>query len=553
MYKIRNYFIIVLTLVLAIVTSCKDLDELNINPNGVDPEKAGPNLLMATVITGISGRVLDMGFGDISGVIQHTQKDGWAGGHNDYDWAYDDGSQNWSSYYSILRNTKEMYGKASEMNLDFHKGVALVIEAYAFGLIADLWGDAPFSKGVNGEAGGEENLKPVYDNQKDIYLGILAKLDSANTLLSKGKDSYSNINSTQDVLYNGDPSKWQKFANSLALRYYMRLSEKESGIAQAGIEKITSDPSTYPVITDADDDAKVDYIGAKPSDSWPSNTVYDVSDNGRYFRTKMCATLIEKLQSLNDPRIAVWANKIEIPIFVDSTKTDGSDVIINGIRNVSLDVAEEFFNDYGVNIDQDPEYVGIPASINGAQFFNLSPDPGQGTYNPHVSQLNDIYKESSGDLLVSRIMSAAEVNFILAEAALKGWTSGDPETYYNSGVEQSLIAWGVGDAYDDYIAGAPYVGLEEIMEQKWIASWTASAEAWFDWRRTGLPDLKAGPNAKRPALPLRFYYTIEEKRLNEENMNVALERLELTDYTSNDGKNSAWSKMWLLQGTNKPY
>jgi hypothetical protein len=91
------------------------------------------------------------------------------------------------------------------------------------------------------------------------------------------------------------------------------------------------------------------------------------------------------------------------------------------------------------------------------------------------------------------------------------------------------------------------------MEQKWIASWTAATEAWFDYRRTGLPALTAGPAAKRQALPLRFYYMQDEIRINAKNATAAMDKLEITNYSQADGKNSAWSKPWLLIGTSKPY
>ena len=553
MYKIKNSFISVLAIVLTLVISCEDLDELNVNPNGVDPEQADPNLLMATVITGVAQSVVGLGYGDIAGVMQHTQKDGWSGGHNDYDW--DNDSKSWRSYYDILRNSDEFYKKSDDLELDFHKGVALVMEAYTFGLITDLWGDAPYTAALNGEAGGEENLKPAFDAQKDIYLGILADLDTANTLLSEKSSAYSGIIPNQDVVYGGDVSKWRMFANSLALRYYMRLSEKEPGIAEAGIKNIISNPDNYPLITSASDDASIDYIGSSPSDSWPNNTVFDKSTSGGYFRTKMCATLVEALQALNDPRLAIWANKVEYALVLEPGWEDDRDEIVGNERHIAQNIADDYEATWGNTLNYDPEWVGIPPSLSAAPQYNLNPYLEQGVYNPHASQLNDIYKETSGSLLKSRMMSAAEVNFILAEAALYGWITGDAaETYYKAGVLQSLRAWGVGSSYDDYIIGAPFAGLEEIIEQKWIASWTAAAEAWFDYRRTGLPDLQTGETAKRQALPLRFYYHFDDEiTLNPVNAEAAIEALEPTSFAAPDNKNSAWSKMWILQGTDKPY
>ncbi len=206
MYKIKNNFIILLTLVFALVSSCEDLDELNINPNGVDPETADLNLLLATIETGIGQTVINLGFGNIAGVMQHTQKDGWSSGHNDYDW--DNTSQSWSGYYGILRNNDEFYQKALDGGFEFHQGISLVMRAYTFGLITDLWGDAPYTEALQGDEG-SEHFKPAYDSQQIIYNGILADLETANTLLSQDQGSYLNIDPTQDVLYNGDVSKWR--------------------------------------------------------------------------------------------------------------------------------------------------------------------------------------------------------------------------------------------------------------------------------------------------------------------------------------------------------
>ena len=550
MFTIKNRIIIISMMILTFGVSCHDLDELNINPNGVDPETADLNLLMATIETGVGQTVVGLGFGDIAGVMQHTQKDGWSGGHNDYDW--DNQSGSWSGYYGILRNNSDFYQKAIDGDYQFHQGVALVMKSYTFGLIADLWGDAPYSEALLAEEG-PEYFKPVFDSQKDIYMGIFADLETANTLLSQSQSAYTNINAAQDLLYNGDVAKWRKFANSLALRYYMRLSAKEPGTAEEGIKMITGDPAKYPLITNASDDATISYIGNSPSDSWPSNTVFDTSPSGSYMRIKLCSTLVDVMEGLNDPRLGVWANKIAIPlVLVPGT---GVDMIVDGERHISQDIVDDYEASWGVGVDYDPEYVGIPPSVFAASQYNLNPNLDQGVFNPHASQLNDMYKATSGPLLLMRIMSAAEVNLILSEAAFYGWAPGTPEDHYAAGIKQSMNAWGVGDAFDDYITGASYAGLESIIEQKWIASWSAAAESWFDYRRTGLPALQTGESAKRAALPLRFYYQFDnEISLNTVNADAAIGKLEPTAFKGSDvSNNSAWSKSWLLAGTGKPY
>ena len=550
MYILKYKLIITLALVFAFATSCRDLDELNINPNGVDPGTADLNLLLATMESELGKSVVGLGFGDIAGVMQHTQKDGWSGGHNDYNWTNQ--GHSWSGYYGILRNNNDFYEKAVEGGYAFHQGVSLVIKSYTFGLIADLWGDAPYTNALKAEEG-PDFFKPAFDGQEEIYNGIFSDLETANTLLSQDQADYSNINSSQDLIYGGNVGQWRKLANSLALRYYMRLSVKNPAKAEEGIRKITSTPANYPVITSSVDDANIAYVGTSPSDSWPSNTLFDTSPSGSYMRIKLCATLVDTLQKLNDPRLAVWANPIETPL--ELVSGSGVDQIVDGVRQISQDIVDDYTTAWGVGVDYDPDFVGIPPSVFAAPQYNLNPNLEQGVFNPHASQLNDIYKEAAGDLLLMRLMSAAEVNFILSEASLYGWAPGSADAWYAAGIQQSMNAWGVGSEFDDYIGGAPYNGLESIIQQKWIASWTAAAESWFDYRRTGLPDLQTGESAKREKLPLRFYYNFDnEIALNTANANAAIEDLEPTPYKGNDdSNNSAWSRIWLLQGTGLTY
>ena len=548
-YTYRNILVIPLILLATILFSCEKLENMNINPNGVDPAIAHPNLLLSTVVSSTGMAVVGLGFGDIAGVMQHTQKDGWSGSHNGYDWST---SQDWAGYYDILRNTDEMYKKSVDMELEFHQAVALIIKSFVFGQLTDIWGDAPYSQALKGDQGGTENIKPVFDSQKDIYAGILADLDTANTLLSKRQNEYLGINSTQDILFKGDVGKWRKFANSLALRYYMRLSEKDPATARDGIEKIVDNPEEYPIILNASNDANLEYPGTSTADSWPTNAVFGQLEQGSFRRLKVCATLVNAMQELNDPRLELWAQKVDIPLVVVDSPAD-RDEIVNGIRYVGSDAVDKYFNQFGFPVDEDPEFVGMPPSwSNLPQAYNLNPDNnwGQAPRNPHASHLNDRYKKASGQLLKSRMLTATEVHLIIAEAALKGWTSASAQSHYEAGVQASLKAWGISMSYDDYIAGSgvAFEGtLEQIMEQKWIASWTAAAESWFDYRRTGLPALQPGNIVKRDALPLRFYYSVDEMDYNPVNTMSAIDMLEETTFSAEDGKNSAWSKMWLLQ------
>ena len=527
--------------------SCKDLTVLNQNPNGINPLTANPNLVMSTVLTETGKSFVNLGYQDIAGVMQHTQKDGWSGGHNTYEWG---GSQSWASYYDILRNNQYVYDRSVTLNWEMHQGISLVIKSMMFGLITDLWGDAPYSAALKGADGGTANTFPVYDSQEAIYTGILADLEKANTLLSKNAVEYTSTPGTSDVYYQGNPTKWRKLANSLMLRFYMRISTKKPDVAKAGIEKIMANAVQYPIITAIADDAAMPFAGNSNDDSWPANAVYDASASN-YRRLKMAATFVNKLLELKDPRIAVWANKVQIPLVVDANLPKGTDRIENGKRLLSPDKV------VGRDVNTNPDYVGLPTGLIGGASYNLSPTAEQAANNPHVSWLNDIYKQAKGPLLRSRMMSAAEVRFILAEAALKGWSvAGAAKTHYEAGVKASLDTWGTTAAYATYMTqkGVAYDGtLKQIIEQKWISSWTAAQEAWFDYRRTGFPELTVGPASIRKVLPVRFYYMLDERNLNKTNTEAAMSKLESTIHTEADGKNSAWSKPWLLQGGSKPW
>jgi hypothetical protein len=138
---------------------------------------------------------------------------------------------------------------------------------------------------------------------------------------------------------------------------------------------------------------------------------------------------------------------------------------------------------------------------------------------------------------------------------LKGYNVGSAETHYKDAIKRSLETWDVAAAYDTFITkpGVAYDGtLEQIITQKWIASWSASSEAWMDYRRTGLPNLRAGQASAQPVLPVRFIYGDSEVNNNRVNSENAIKGLEQTPYSTANA-NSQWAKPWLLKGTGKPW
>jgi hypothetical protein len=165
------------------------------------------------------------------------------------------------------------------------------------------------------------------------------------------------------------------------------------------------------------------------------------------------------------------------------------------------------------------------------------------------------------------LMMYSEVEFLLAEAAQRGgFTVSDPETHYKNGIVASMKRWGVTDGANGFNFSAYYSNpkvsytkasntLQRIIEQKWISLWL-NVESWFNWRETGYPAFIVGPDTQYgAALPLRFKYPVPNQDAKYlVNYNEAVAKLEVTSYVpSGQSKDHTYSRMWLLQGTGKPY
>ena len=88
---------------------------------------------------------------------------------------------------------------------------------------------------------------------------------------------------------------------------------------------------------------------------------------------------------------------------------------------------------------------------------------------------------------------------------------------------------------------------EIILTERWATNFM-NIDSWFVWRRLGIPNLGAnlvaGPFGEK--MPVRFAYDNNAKILNTANVDAAINRLAPT-------VDDHWSKMWLIEGTNKPW
>ena len=213
----------------------------------------------------------------------------------------------------------------------------------------------------------------------------------------------------------------------------------------------------------------------------------------------------------------------------------------------------------GLKLIDTREYVGLPVAVSAIDpyEYNLNSEGARGGKNPYVSKMNAVFnqKTDGGEFLNARLMSAAEVHFLMAEAAQRGWGS-DAQTHYEMGIQASLNVWGMGDQYADYISnpGVSFDGsLAQIMEQKWIANMFNGDQAYLDWRRTGLPAFVAGPFAREDVMPLRFRYPADEININGDNYAIGASTLEDTPYSTTDPNDSPYARPWIVQGVTKPW
>ena len=117
----------------------------------------------------------------------------------------------------------------------------------------------------------------------------------------------------------------------------------------------------------------------------------------------------------------------------------------------------------------------------------------------------------------SVLMSYAEVLLLGAEAAARGWISGNPAALYAAGIEASMMQHGISQAaINAYVAqpSVAYQNRDDILLQKWIATYLAGPEAFAEVRRTGQPTLPLPNDAVIPKLPARMPYPPEEGLYN---------------------------------------
>ncbi len=458
-----------------ISTSCTEkFDELNTDPNRLD--RVSPGTLLNPVIYSMASfnteRSADFTFQFMQVSLPFPSV---SGGLHRYDMSESAGNSTWNTYYRWVKNIKEMKAAADAVNDPNYQAIALTLNAWAYSLLTDSFGDVPMSQAGSADEG---ILRPAFDTQKDIYIKLLGDLETANSLFVPTK---AMIYGTE-LLYNNNVSNWQKFCNSLHLRLLLRVSNRAEMNAGAKMAAIINDPAKYPVFTKVDESAILKITGVEPNIS-PWGRSIDFT-NGR----AAASYFVDNLNGFNDPRRA--------KVLSQATRLDPVTK-----KNVAIG------------------YKGIPSAYSGAD--------SQFDYTP-----SNMIRALVEAPMVAPVMTYAEVEFIKAELAQKGIITSSAQTHYQNGVKAAIEQWGLTMPADyftnaSYAANTAYDGsLERIILQKYYALIFTDYQQWFEYRRTGLPSLPKGPGLRNNGImPVRFKYPTTVATNNNANYKLAVQSM----------------------------
>ena len=469
-------YITIASLSLAIISCDKDFEEINTSPN--DSPITDPNLLLSSTIIQTQNVLYNAQIGGDMGLCWAQQ---WSKVQYNTEEKYTPRRANMNSFWSVLyanviAEATNSYQLAGSSNSNI-QGAALVMKANALQILTDVYGPVPVTEiGISG------NTKPKFDSQEVVYDSIINLLDRANSKFNVGSGA---ITPSADLLYAGNTSKWKKFANSLKLKVLMRISSKRDVSAQ--IQALVDSGS---LMDSNSDSAQLIYTASQPD----ANPIYETIVFGTRKEYKVSSVLIAKLNSLNDPRLSVFAGKNNVNNYVGN---------IPGVENPS---------NYAAFSSPGPKYLS--ATLPGV------------------------------------ILSYAQVQLFLAEAANSQIISGGINAsinYLKKGIQANLeyneIAPGTTTLYIDQVAvnfTNSSLGKEIIGTQMWLALYGQGIETWTEWRRTGIPSLSPVENADPTVgvIPRRFYFSTDSQNYNNANYVLA-------SSTLSDG-DTMKSKVWWM-------
>ena len=496
-----------------LLSGCSKFDQLNTNPN--TPAKVTSDMLATTLILDATKTYFKSNT-DFVRPAQLGKYTCWSSSPSTEQYNYF-GRTDFSTL-TVLNNIPKMVSFATTEPLkNSYTALGHCLRALKFFYLTIQVGDIPYSQALSGES--DAILKPVYDSQKDVFLGILKELDQADSLFAKG------ANFGGDPVYKGDINLWRKMANSFELQVLMNLYKKTADPDLKVTQRFQQIVNSRPIFQSNADNFALAFSNAA-GQKYP----FYIEGNQSYVYVLVSNFLIDSLKTLNDNRLFYYANPSPVKIAAGKSVSDTS------------------------------AYSGPDPS---SPYSDITRIASSKDYSP----INDRYLQlPQGE--PEYMLSYAQLKFILAEAAIRGWLPGTGEQYYNDGINAAMrnVSDNTPDdpkyhhnkkITDDYIRMTYLVqpkvkfaaDKDQQLKQVWLQVYLslflqAPYTAYYEYRRTGYPVFKINPasnlNTPTDRIPNRYLYPQSELDNNKQNVVDAIQR----QYGGDDNVNLI---MWLLK------
>ena len=442
------------------------------------------------------------------------------------------------------------------------QGAIRLHKAYLFNILTDVYGDIPVSEA--GKANYERIITPKYDRQEDIYTFLFDEIDASIALFRQDLNSLT-LKKYDVTSLGGDVKMWIRYANALKMRLAMRISDVAPELAKAKfLEAIEDEGALEPI-----ENAYVKYIH-EPFSFESSNEDVDFRVNAfaeiiygqdKTQPTGFGMTLYDYLRDEGDPRLHHYCR------FLNDNFRDNTDPRIGREDFTEEVLSAEYDGDEktkGVQMvpacwawyDQDQRDFPWP----NADCVTKSQHYQEFIFGREKDVVSDYYyKTVRGSVATEYVLpetpgmlvSGAEVCFLKAEAAVKGWINEEANTLYQRGIEVAI-----GTVHNKvyaqtstvstadiatYVASHtlstnPEKAKEQINTQAWFLHFANPLEAWANLRRSDYPALYErtqfgqGQNGYHDLennmdQPVRLFYPQEEINYNKQNYQDVINRM----------------------------
>jgi len=527
----KSSAILALTAVLFAAGCTKKFEQYSQNSNQPLPGKVPPGIVLKSILNNL---VVQPG-GDADKQCQNICSNYVYYGTNEY-WT-GSATLDYDNLNNVLAMEAEASRAAGTTNNPYH-ALGLFLRAFFFVDMSEKVGDLPMAAALQGIA----NTTPKYDTQKDIFKQSLLWLDSANTLLASeikngflefSGDFYYTERIAAPMAARDALIEWQKVVNSYRLRLLIELSKRATTDQDLNIPQqfatIFNNPAQYPIFTANADNLQ--YVYNSSYNYYPDN-ITNLGNN--QIRLNLAGTLETTLGQLHDLRCMRYGEPARGLGFSDTAYQS---------------------------------FVGAPS---GMDLSTMSQLIGAGLIDSKLSLYNRNLFYSGYTGQPTYILSYPEVCFCVAEAINRSWITGDAEQWYKNGVTAEFafhgivdggntvtlqaasgaeIAYPINFSFTDYFnqpaikyAGNNAQGLSQILLQKYLAyARNSGYQAYYQWRRTGVPAFNAGPGTGNGGvIPRRWQYPSNESVANAANYQSAVK----SQYGGNDDINQ---DVWLVK------